>query len=1535
MPATEQTWRDQKRMHVIFGVTGILMLLTTIWMLAVDHRREWKDYQRTFRNVESASIEYRIRQQDNEQFQRDLHEREVELAAAQREVPPAESIEHFREILEDEAVQRGVKPPDFSPVDKQYQDLVATADKAGSDEKSAKEVADKRSRLIQQLEQFVADAKFRESNYLREKKFQAAYFDVDRSVYEIGVGNELPDNKLEKIEEGVKKTKEKVDERSALVENSKVQRIKLERVLGQIVAHEARARKELEDQQAKLGQLTKAYDERRDSFSKELFAMPIIDAFGRPLKIEQIWLPRLTINYNFRDVPRFDRCTTCHQGLDKTLPGSAVEPAYRRQHEVDLTLVTPAEAPAADAADSSSKAEFEGKALWSPEEKALGDGLGLHLADRGLIHDDDVTVSVVRPLSVAAKAGVNVGDVLLEINGVKVLSKKIAYRYLVDNVAWGQPIQLKVQRGLPNPYASHPRLDLFVGSLSPHKTQEVGCTICHEGQGSATDFKWASHSPDSPGEASRWKHDHGWFDNHHWIFPMNPKRFAESSCLKCHHDVAELEPSERFPDPPAPQLMAGYDLIRQYGCYGCHEINGFDGPSRRIGPDLRSEPNYSAAAQALLAGGDLNAEEKSLAEKIVYQPEDDRSRRTLVESLRVAAQAQAGVKSAVEAEADAPPAQPLPRISLATRKLATVLEDVESPGKLRKVGPSLRHVASKVDFDFLYSWIRRPKDFRPTTKMPQFFVLWDHLDGEGLNASKEFEPIEVRGISEYLLAKSQPFDYYESPRGVTEKASAERGKQLFETRGCLACHQHADFPQGKMRQGPNLTNLGGKLDRPGNKGGRQWLYSWLRNPSNYHPRTLMPNLILEPIDDGNGKVSDPAADISAFLLASADWQPANVPGRTLTAEEREALFKLAFDHLKDAYPKRQAKQYLEHGIPESLGGEIKGDDIELLGEASGDEQVRKQLLYVGRRSISKYGCSGCHDVPGYEDVKPIGTGLADWGRKSADKLAFEQIAQYILQGHGQEKIPTTGPVDSDDAAYVGSHSLLDTSDEVEMAHEEGAHELNFAEMPAAVGFFMEKLMGHQREGFIWQKLRAPRSYDYKKTENKGYNERLRMPQFNIDAEQREQVITFVLGLVAEPPAQQYVYKSQPRRAAIAEGLKVIEKFNCKGCHAFQMDRLELAYEPGDFSDPPKFDDYAFLESHVTPQQVKASLETDNRGLRHAALVGMAVVNEKTGEPELVDSDGSPIDPDDKTSPAFQKFTPWETAVINGKIRPAGLQNLFVPMSRVVKQYPTSEQLRENPVGYGGYLPRLIYAAVLAAERQVNPNAKGDEAWGWLPPPLVGEGRKVQTDWLHDFLLDPYPIRPAVVLRMPKFNMSTNEASALVNYFAAIDNAEYPYDFDPRTREGYLASKEREEDHPHRLGDALKIVTDNNYCVKCHPIGDFEPAGSARAKGPHLDQVYKRLRPDFALRWIANPKRILPYTGMPVNIPPNKPASDVLYPGSSLEQVNAVVDLLMNWDRFIESRLPIKPLIKTAPAAATEGPPASKAGARTNRQEVLR
>ena len=59
-----------------------------------------------------------------------------------------------------------------------------------------------------------------------------------------------------------------------------------------------------------------------------LRSLPGIDLMP-PTKIQQISLPELTINYNFKEVPRYDRCTTCHQGIDRIGYDKAADGAAR------------------------------------------------------------------------------------------------------------------------------------------------------------------------------------------------------------------------------------------------------------------------------------------------------------------------------------------------------------------------------------------------------------------------------------------------------------------------------------------------------------------------------------------------------------------------------------------------------------------------------------------------------------------------------------------------------------------------------------------------------------------------------------------------------------------------------------------------------------------------------------------------------------------------------------------------------------------------------------------------------------------------------------------------------------------------------------------------------------------------------------------------------------------------------------------------------------------------------------------------------
>jgi hypothetical protein len=218
---------------------------------------------------------------------------------------------------------------------------------------------------------------------------------------------------------------------------------------------------------------------------------------------------------------------------------------------------------------------------------------------------------------------------------------------------------------------------------------------------------------------------------------------------------------------------------------------------------------------------------------------------------------------------------------------------------------------------------------------------------------------------------------------------------------------------------------------------------------------------------------------------------------------------------------------------------------------------------------------------------------------------------------------------------------------------------------------------------------------------------------------------------------------------------------------------------------------------------------------------------------------------------------------------------------------------------------------------------------------------VQSEWLHEFLLEPYPIRPAVFLRMPKFNMSRDEATKLSAYFAAVDNADYPYVFADRRQSSYLAHAEsnyqsrlaRNNEESTRFDDAMKIVTSNNYCVKCHIVGNYVPGmgtptkPSPRAMAPDLTRVYRRFRPDYLREWIANPKTKLPYTAMPVNIPYDANAeykggvAQELYHGDSVEQLDALVDLLMNFDQYSKGKTDVAKDVKPPEQPPAETPPA--------------
>jgi cytochrome c2 len=1547
-------------------------------MFVVDHNRSWKPYQRTARSVEIKMTLWRELQYKTADQVALNTKLEDNLAATRLQAADAASILEFKEVVNEDEDTAGYT---FGKLDTFVSQLILL--------EGTPEAEGVRKSVLKELRNILRKSRFREDTLLGKRKFAAANRDKEVAVLGLLVRDDKPQQVQDKQQVKVDKVKKTFSDLTVGYDAANAHREKLGKLINVITQDETDAAIELSDNQLALKALTTAVIERRSTYftwfgpvplpGKKWLELPILDAFNSPLKIDNHWADDLTIFNNFGYVRRFDRCTTCHQLMDKSLPGQATKAAYENESLIELVL-SPPDAEALKILrdleeelpllgqqldtepDATARAEIkeriaEVEVALAPEAR-LQTIYGLRFAAEGLVTDADVTVQFVAPESLAARAtvahsesqhaalsgaeirqqllagtfdvgngppGINVGDVIHLFDGDSVADATKTLFRLLDTAEAGQLATITVRRGLPQPYTSHPRLDLYIGSLSPHKLADFACTICHDGQGSATDFKWASHTPNTERQRQDWGRDHAWFDNHHWIYPMSPKRFIENTCLKCHHDVTELEASERFPEPPAPKLMKGYHLLRKYGCYGCHEINGYDG-EERIGPDMRTEPNvYAAALQLKIdpAYDSLSDEAKDWVEQLIQHPERENVRERLYEIL-----------DADKKSADA-------KLSADTHAhLTPLLRKSESPGKQRKAGPSLRYVKHKVDADFLFDWIREPKHFRPTTRMPQFFGLWNHIQGTSSEAiAARYEPIEVLGITTYLLERSQDFAYAARAQGAAEP-DVKRGRTAFQTRGCLACHTHDQFkdaelfrPQDEIIQGPDLSGIGDKLNH---EKGRQWLYSWVKDPNRYHSRTVMPNLFLDSHQDSQGNTIDPAADIVAFLGdSSVNWEakPDTLSGPAdLDAAGQVNLNDLLGEHLRDTFSAKAASDYSLKGIPEAYRGELKGAETELLVDdatrnaESFELSAETKLIYIGRKSIAKYGCYGCHDIPGFEDAKPIGTGLADWGRKEPSKLAFEHILNY-LGGHGGGHGSEPAQEDSD---HEGSGDTAAHSDAGHAGHPTPIVDTASAESRQ---FFSNQLHAHNRTGFIYQKLLEPRGYDYHKTENKKYNERLRMPQFPFDGDDREAIMTFVLGLVADPPTDKYIYKPDERAAALIAGQQAIEKYNCASCHLLETNTWNVAYRKPFNAQPASPDKpIPVFATHVPAAELAKTAIADPRtGLFHAKLSGMPAIDptvRSTPAPIAYDDEGEPLEIDYSYDPTTLElgFQLWQVSVLNGMVYEPGIQTAL--------NLPTS-WVEQTTAAKGGFLAKYLLPHVFRLEKMANPNANPGEAWAWVPPPLIQEGKKVQTNWLHDFLLNPYRIRPAVFLRMPKFNMSPAEATAIANYFAAKDNVEYPYTFSDRRQADHLerASAKYQQlvgsaSGRTRFADAMKIVTNSDGCAKCHLVGDYAPKGSDRAKAPNLAKVYQRLRPDFVKRWIAYPKGILPYTTMPVNIPydPDSPTLGGIkqdpqrlevYHGTSVEQLDGLVDLIMNFDAFAKSRSLVTPLVAgAAPADPT-------------------
>ncbi|MCB9094519.1 MAG: c-type cytochrome [Halobacteriovoraceae bacterium] len=395
----------------------------------------------------------------------------------------------------------------------------------------------------------------------------------------------------------------------------------------------------------------------------------------------------------------------------------------------------------------------------------------------------------------------------------------------------------------PNPYKTHPRIDeLAVGLKSAHPMKKFGCTSCHGGEGHrVNDFNSPAHMPQNEKQQEEWVEKYHWHEPHKVPQAVYPLQYSEASCVKCHRDVERVALADK--------LNHGRELIENYGCYGCHKIKGYE--------------------------------------------------------------------------------------------------------HLKKPGPSLLKINAKVSKEFIKNWIWSPQSFNAHSRMPSFF-------GQSNNKQPEFMKkniTEVNAMAEYIVEKAKDYTPFEKYAG----GNAEKGKQLIQTVGCIACHQveGIDEPYNKVKsqKGPYLSGTGTKVDK-------DWLVSWLLKPSHYQEDTIMPSFRLSNAEANN---------IAAYLLTLKNK---TFDGLTFAEIDNDTRDEILVEYFSQFEPISLAKEKL-----------AKLDDHE-------------RTIELGKRSIGKYGCYSCHNIEGFADDRPpIGPELSAVGSKPIHQFGYGQQVQVEHTRH--------------------------------------------------------------------------------------------------------------------------------------------------------------------------------------------------------------------------------------------------------------------------------------------------------------------------------------------------------------------------------------------------------------------------------------------------------------------------------------------------------------------------------------------------------
>jgi mono/diheme cytochrome c family protein len=478
-----------------------------------------------------------------------------------------------------------------------------------------------------------------------------------------------------------------------------------------------------------------------------------------------------------------------------------------------------------------------------------------------------------------------------------------------------------------NPFKTHPNLDLILGEKSPHPMKQIGCTICHGGEGHrVNDFSSAAHTPKSPEQAKEWIAKYNWHAPHKVPQPMLKNGFAESACIKCHKDVEYI--------PHANTLNEGLANIEKFGCNGCHKIDGFE-ERRKPGPSLLKVKGKISKEFFKNWVWDPKSFNKHSKMPVYFNQDNNRRPDFMLKNI-----------AEVNAIADfvwsiSKDYQPFDNYQGGNSERGKALvkqigclgchgvEGLEEESSKTKshAGSYLTGLGSKLDPDWLVSWLKKPSHYQSDTIMPSFRLtdaeandIAAFLLGQKNKTFErlKFEPLNKGARDEILLSYLSAFDTVEVAKQKIsamndQERTIELGRRSVGKYGCYSCHNIDGFAD-RAPIGPDLTKIGSKpimqfgfAHEKVERSRDGWIQAHLQNPSRW--------------DNG---VDKPFGDLN------------KMPNFYMSAKEAETITVALLGRVSDYIPAEGMRQYTGH----------------------------EKLANQGMKVVTKYNCAGCHKIDG-------------------------------------------------------------------------------------------------------------------------------------------------------------------------------------------------------------------------------------------------------------------------------------------------------------------------------------------------------------------------------------------------------------------------------------------------------------------------------------------------------------------------------------------------------------------------------------------